>query len=171
MTVRGGNLATAGANRLYKGSRGLGAGSYFDALSRRCMAKAGYLFVLKQYYEQGTGVNEVLNPLHLANALNREQEKVQGGKLIGMASGPRMEAIDPIHRTWELDYKQDIDMWQGSGADIMDEWYKKVCHQGYREPFFAYMENSVYCMDRSNSRAFSNVIFERGTASPGKFYR
>ena len=112
----------------------------------------------------------MLNPLHLANALNREQEKVQGGKLIGMASGPRMEAIDPIHRTWELDYKQDIDMWQGSGADIMDEWYKKVCHQGYREPFFAYMENSVYCMDRSNSRAFSNVIFERGTASPGKFY-
>jgi hypothetical protein len=170
MEVRQGNLSTGGTNRLYQRSKGLGAGSYFDALSRRCMAKARYLFILKQYYEQGAGADEVINPLSLANALRKEQEKAEGGKLIGMASGPRMEAIDPIHRTWELDFSDEHFLWHGSGGDIMDEWFQKVFYHKYKEPLFVFMENSVYCMDRSNSRAFSNVIFGKGTTTPGRFY-
>jgi hypothetical protein len=128
------------------------------SIQRRAERKAGYLKVLKEYYSSKESRDVAVFKRMIGQAHVVDQD------LIGLHQGSRLEAIDPMHRDFELPadtWKQDR---QGTvtGFDVENslvvkqksydwefaKWFNTEAHI----PFFLYLENTEFCLLTGNGK-------------------
>lgn len=125
--------------------------TFLFALWRRVQAKETYLEILLDYYRHNTG--EIANPQSLIQQLTAPRV-VAAGQPLPLVQGTRLERIDPIHRSWELNMNGPGGLPAGSTIPQIHccQWFRKVLNEGYNQPLFVYLENTDTCLDRDTAR-------------------
>src|SRR5262249_16580281 len=113
-------------------------------LARRALRKADYLKQLKRYYRTNSQ-----NPQNLLTYLRTPQDTTS--RLVGVAPGVRMEAVDFAHRPFEVHFDSAGRVKpEGGMADDYNcnaafyEWSESITVHG--KPFFLWLENHPICL-------------------------
>lgn len=155
---RGNNTLSGGAADIHQ---------LLFGLARRARAKADYLALLIGYY--GTNPDEVANPQALIDKLRAAQVKSDNGKQLGVVPGVRMEARDPIHRGWEMEFiGNDINPMGKTHQSFAAAWLRAVRAGTCNEPLLVYLEATEHCLDREMAKDAHTVKYldVRGNSAP-----
>jgi len=132
---------------------------YIRSLIKRAIAKAGYLDMIVGYY---TADARQLDPNALINKLKGRQDV--GAGTVGMMPGVALEASDPVHRGWEVEYfagdatHQEKIIGLSSAGVWLQQWFAQT-QAGYSQPFFVYLENTDHCLDPETAKQAGSVKY------------
>ncbi len=121
------------------------------------------------YYNEHS--EELPDPSHLWRQITRPRETE--GKGIGLMPSVRLERLDPLHRDFELDLKEDGTAktrhgMPGDATFAVESWYAQIMAGQTNKPLWLYLENTEFCLDVGTPLAVDGIPYNQPGEDPRK---